>query len=124
MPSALFGYLWVAATITLTIYGQLVFKWRLSRAVEFPGELGAQVAYVVRLATDPWIVSVFAAAMLASATWGAAIRKFDLSYAYPFMSLSFVGVLLLSAALLDERITVSKVVGLGMIVAGLIVASR
>jgi uncharacterized membrane protein len=40
------------------------------------------------------------------------------------MSLTFIGVLLLSAPLLDERITLSKVVGLGLIVAGLIVASR
>jgi uncharacterized membrane protein len=124
MSPARLGYLWVATTIALTVYGQLVFKWRVSRAADFPAGLGAQFEYVLRLTIDPWIVTVFVATLLASATWWAALRTFDLSYAYPFMSLSFVGVLLLSAALLDERITVSKLVGLGLIVAGLIVTSR
>jgi multidrug transporter EmrE-like cation transporter len=124
MHSPLLGYLWVGATIALTVYGQLVFKWRMSRAPEFPGELGARIGYILGLATDPWIVSVYVAALLASVAWGGALRKFELSYAYPFMSLSFVGVLLLSVAVFDERITVSKVVGLVLIVAGLIVASR
>jgi multidrug transporter EmrE-like cation transporter len=124
MHSARLGYLWIAATIALTVYGQVAFKWRVSRSAEFPGELGARVEYVLRLAIDPWIVTVCASVLLASVTWWAALRTFDLSYAYPFMSLTFIGVLLLSAPLLDERITLSKVVGLGLIVAGLIVASR
>src|SRR5262245_30987613 len=124
MPSARLGYLWIAATVALTIYGQVVFKWRVSRAVELPSELAARVEYVLRLAIDPWMVTVLLSVLLASATWWATLRTFDLSYAYPFMSLSFVGVLLLGAAVFNEGITVSKVVGLGLILAGLIVASR
>jgi multidrug transporter EmrE-like cation transporter len=124
MNSGVIGYLWVGSTIALTVYGQLVFKWRVSRAAEFPGELAARIGYLLGLATDPWIVTAYVSALLASVTWGAALRKFELSYAYPFMSLSFVGVLLLSAPLFDERITASKVVGLVLLVAGLIVASR
>jgi len=47
-----------------------------------------------------------------------------LSYAYPFMSLAFVFVLILSAILFHEALTVPKVLGVGLVVAGIIVASR
>ena len=56
--------------------------------------------------------------------WMAAMTKFDLSYAYPFMSLSFLLVLVLSVALFHEPLTISKVVGVGFIVAGIIIGSR
>jgi len=54
----------------------------------------------------------------------AAMTKLELSYAYPFMSLAFVLVLFLSAILFHEAVTVPKVLGLLLIIAGLIVASR
>jgi drug/metabolite transporter (DMT)-like permease len=61
---------------------------------------------------------------LAFLCWMAAITKFELSYAYPFMSLSFLLVLILSAILFHEPLTVSKVVGVGLVVAGIIIGSR
>jgi uncharacterized membrane protein len=54
----------------------------------------------------------------------AAMTKFDLSHAYPFMSLNFVLVLVLSAWLLSEPVTLQKILGIALIVAGTMVASR
>jgi len=71
------------------------------------------------------IFSGFAAAFLASLVWMAAITKFDLSHAYPFMSLNFVVVLLLSGWLLNEEpVTLQKVLGIALIVLGTVVAAR
>jgi len=61
---------------------------------------------------------------VAGILWLAALTKLDLSYAYPFMSLAFVLVLILSAILFHEAVTVPKVLGVGLVVAGIIVASR
>ena len=52
------------------------------------------------------------------------MTKFDLSYAYPFMSLTFVIVLLLSGWLLSEPLSVPKVLGVALIVVGTVVAAR
>jgi multidrug transporter EmrE-like cation transporter len=52
------------------------------------------------------------------------MTKFELSYAYPFMSLAFVLVLFLSALFFKEAITLPKLLGLTLIVAGIIVGSQ
>jgi drug/metabolite transporter (DMT)-like permease len=54
----------------------------------------------------------------------AAMTKFDLSHAYPFMSLNFVIVLLASNWLLNEPITPQKALGVFLIILGTIVAAR
>ncbi len=118
------GYLGVAATIALTVYGQLMFKWRVSQAEAFPAEPERQLAYLVRIAVDPWMISVVVSVALASATWWLSLRRFDLSYAYPFLSLSFVGVLVLSALLLGERMTLARLAGTLIVVVGLAIANR
>ncbi|WVV48790.1 EamA family transporter [Pseudomonas sp. NA13] len=54
----------------------------------------------------------------------AAMTKFDLSHAYPFMSLNFVIVLLLSGWILSEPMTFQKALGVGLIILGTVVAAR
>ena len=52
------------------------------------------------------------------------MSKLPLSYAYPFTSLSFVLVAVLSATLFGEQVTAWRVAGLVLVVLGLIVGSR
>ena len=120
----LVGYANIVATVALTVYGQLVFKWRVDHAGELPAGGGDRLDYLVRLLVDPWVISVFATALLASVTWALALTRFELSFAYPFMALSFVLVLGFGTAFLSESLTAAKVVGVLLIVAGLIVGSR
>jgi len=54
----------------------------------------------------------------------AAMTKLQLSFAYPFMSLAFVLVMVASGLFFQETITVPKVVGMGLVVLGLIIGSR
>ncbi len=118
------GYVWVLATVVLTVYGQLAFKWRIDESGDFPAVTRERVDYAVRFLIDPWVISVFAAALVASGTWAAALSRFELSFAYPFMALSFVLVLLLSAILFSEGVTAPKVIGVALIVAGIVIGSQ
>ena len=52
------------------------------------------------------------------------MTKFELSHAYPFTSLNFVIVLLLSGLILGEPITQSKMTGVILIVLGTMVIAR
>lgn len=117
-------YLYIAATIAFTVYGQLILKWRVGLYGQFPVELLGKVKFVFFVLLDPWILSGFAAAFLASLAWIAAMTKFELSHAYPFMSLNFVVVIVLSGWLLNEPVTFQKVVGVALIVVGTVVAGR
>ena len=118
------GYFWLLATVVLTVYGQLAFKWRIDESGEFPAGGRERVEFAVRFLIDPWVISVFAAALLASGTWAAALTRFELSFAYPFMALSFVLVLLFSALLFSEGVTAPKLIGVTLIVAGLAIGSQ
>jgi multidrug transporter EmrE-like cation transporter len=54
----------------------------------------------------------------------AAMTKFTLSYAYPFISLTFVLIMLSAAIFFREPITPPKVFGIIAIVAGVIVGAK
>jgi len=123
MPRA-FDYLYIAATIVFTVYGQLILKWRIAHYGAMPDGGWEKLKFLVSLLFDPMIFSGFAAAFLASLAWMAAMTKFDLSHAYPFMSLNFAVVLLLSAWLLSEPLTLQKTLGVGLIMLGTVVAAQ
>ena len=118
-----FDYLYILATITFTVYGQLILKWRIATMGPLPTNVVGKVSFLISLLFDPLIASGFVAALVASFAWMAAMTKFELSHAYPFMSMNFVFVLLLSGWLLNEPITFQKVIGVALIVLGTVVAS-
>lgn len=123
MPRFL-DYLYIVATIGFTVYGQLILKWRIPKFGPLPADSLEKLKFLISLLLDPAIFSGFAAAFLASLAWMAAMTKFELSHAYPFMSLNFVVVLLLSGWLLSEPVTLQKVLGVGLIVFGTAVAAH
>jgi multidrug transporter EmrE-like cation transporter len=118
------SYVYVFVTVLLTVYGQLIIKWQVSGAGEFPAEAAGKAWFIAGLLLNPWIISALAAALLASLTWMAAMTRLDLSHAYPFTSLSFVLVVLLSGWLFHEPVTWLKIAGLVLISAGIIVGSQ
>ncbi|MBV4396249.1 EamA family transporter [Advenella alkanexedens] len=124
MPFRFTDHLYIFATIAFTVYGQLILKWRMVQLGEMPVASAAKLKFLIMAVFDPAIFSGFFAAFLASLAWMAAMTKFELSYAYPFMSLNFVIVLLLSAWLLHEPITMNKTIGMVLIVVGTVIASR
>jgi drug/metabolite transporter (DMT)-like permease len=117
-------YLYVATTVLLTVYGQLVVKWQVGRAGDLPAGVSDKIGWVLKLVVNPWIISVFVAAAIAAASWFLAISHWELSRAYPFVATSFVLVLLGSAVFFSEPITVAKVAGILLIFAGLAVGAQ
>ena len=118
------GYFYIFGTIFFTVYGQLILKWRISSVGALPNDFLDKITFLVKLLFDPFIFSGFAAAFIASFFWMAAMTKFELSYAYPFMSGAFVLVFVLSVLFFNEVVTWQKVLGLALIVAGIVVTSR
>ncbi|USX21906.1 EamA family transporter [Oxalobacteraceae bacterium OTU3REALA1] len=118
------NYLYIAITIVLTVFGQIAIKMQVARAGALPADSADKLAFLIRLLLNPWIICAFAAAFLASIAWMGAMTKFELSHAYPFMSLNFVIVLLLSAWLFQEPLSATRLIGVALICAGTIVAAQ
>jgi len=118
------SYLYLALTVVLTVYGQLVIKWQVLAAGAFPEVPGEKMLFLARLLVNPWIISALAAALAAALTWMAAMTKLDLSHAYPFLSVVFILVPLASVLLFNEPLTAAKVIGLALIVAGIVIGGQ
>ncbi|MBV7537487.1 EamA family transporter [Duganella sp. sic0402] len=118
------NYLYIVATIALTVFGQIAIKMQVSKAGSLPADSGDKLLFLIKLLLNPWIIAAFAAAFLASVTWMGAMSKFQLSHAYPFMSLNFVIVLGLSAWLFHEPMSLTRMAGVALICIGTIVAAQ
>lgn len=118
------GYVYIFLTIFFTVYGQLMIKSQMAGAGALPGPIVTKLIFLFRMFTNFWVMSSFVAAFLAALCWMAALTKFDLSHAYPFMGLTFVFVLLLGSLLFSEPITVLKVVGVVLILIGIGIGSQ
>jgi len=118
------SYVYVACTILLTVYGQLVIKWQVTQAGAFPEAAPDKLWFLAKLLVNPWVVSGLAAALLAAISWMAAMTKLDLSHAYPFTSLAFVLVLIASGWLFNEPVTGPKIAGIAFICLGIVIGSQ
>lgn len=114
----------VFCTVVLTSYAQLIVKWRVSRAGPLPVDFTKKALFLTGMLFDPWVVTGLLGALLAGISWMAAMTRLELSFAYPFISLSFVLVIVFSALLFHETITTPKVLGMLLIIAGIIVIGR
>jgi len=118
------GYLFVLLTIVLTVFGQIAIKWQVAKAGSLPIGLLERLNFISHLLLNPWILIALFAAFLAAVSWMVAMTKFDLSHAYPFMSLSFLLVLVMSNIFFSETVTSYKVIGLIFVILGIIIGSQ
>jgi uncharacterized membrane protein len=118
------GHVFIATTLFFTVYGQLILRWQMSGAGPLPQGGVEKLWFLLQQFLNPWVLSGFLAAFLASLAWMAAMTRFELNYAYPFMSLAFVIVMVLGVLFLGEAISGGKVMGTLLVMLGLVVIAR
>lgn len=120
------NHLYILGCIIFTVFGQLLAKWRMSfHSEDVPVNFGEKLYfYIFTLLLDPYIIISYLSALIGSFFWLIAVSKFELSYAYPFMSLAFVFVFILSAIIFNESFNYYKIFGSSCIIIGLIIMSR
>jgi drug/metabolite transporter (DMT)-like permease len=115
---------YIASTIAFTVYSQLVLRWQVGSAGAAPQDVVEKIRFVASLLINPWVLSGILATFLAGVSWMLAMTRFEISYAYPFVSLNYVLVMIASVVWFDEQMSPAKVAGTLLIVAGIIVVSK
>lgn len=118
------NYLYILGTLIFTVIPQIVMKWRITQLGKLPEDATAKLMFLVKAIFDPYIFCCLVSGFLASLCWMAAMTKFELTKAYPFMSLAPCLVFLISVFILGETFTYGKVVGLIFVVAGIIITVK
>lgn len=117
-------YLLIFFCILLTVYAQLIFKWRVSSLkLELSNSLCNKINVVLNLILDPYVISGYISAFTVSILWIFVLQKFQLSYAYAFMALPFIFVPVAAYFLFDETMDLLKIFGYIMIFSGLVCIS-
>jgi multidrug transporter EmrE-like cation transporter len=115
------GHAYIAATIFFTVHSQLVIRWQVGRAGPLLQGTRDKVQFILSLLINPWVVTALISTFLAGVSSMLAMSKVQLSYAYPFISLNFLLMLVAGVLFFHESFTLSKAVGTVLIVSGIVV---
>lgn len=99
-------------------------RWQVVQAGALPDDFTGKVQFVAQLFLNPWIISSIFATLLAGISWMLAMTRFEISYAYPWVSLNFVLMLIFGVFLFDESFNSAKVLGTLLVIAGIVVIAR
>ena len=116
-------HLYILASIAFTVYSQLIMRWQVSVAGDLPADLSGKVRFVFALLINPWVLAGVFATLLAGISWMLAMTRFEVSYAYPFVGLSFILIMILSGVIFGETIGLHKIFGTILVVVGVIVTA-
>jgi uncharacterized membrane protein len=107
--------------VTFSAVGQV--SWKLGMNLIGPVN-GLQPSDLIFIFLDPYIVFGLIMYGLSTVFWLIALSRMELSYVYPFISLTYILVLALSYLVLKESIGLNKIAGTVLIILGLILISR
>ena len=116
----MFNYVFLIGSVITNVIGQTFIKmganqlggFHASNAIEF-----------IKIFLNPWIVVGLATYVVSTGFWIISLSKFDLSFAYPFLSIGYILILIVSYFIFKENITWFKIAGVGLIVFGIFLIS-
>lgn len=111
-------------SVFLGSVGQIMMKSgsdRLGNLTLSPGTLLPDLLRILRI-PEFWMALLLFG--VSSLIWMKVLSKNELTHAYPLGSMSYVFVMVLSALLLHETLTVNKLLGAMVIVSGIIIMHR
>jgi len=115
--------LFLIIAISLGAFGQIALKYGM-RGFEL-GELGPKMALrVVRAVFTPHVFLGLALYAISSCFWLVVLNKWNLSYAYPMIAISYVGVVFLSRLFFHDRVASLQWVGIMLMVGGLVLVAH
>jgi drug/metabolite transporter (DMT)-like permease len=116
--------LYILVSVFFSTVGQLLLKSGMNKLGSVTLSLNQLFPILWRMATNPGVFFGLALYLVGTIFWLAALSRVDLSYAYPFASLSYVVMLFASWMMFDEKITLARIVGTIVICVGVLLIYR
>ena len=116
--------IYILISVVTSIVGQLLLKQGMNSIGSITLSMDKFLSISWKMATNPYVFIGLAIYLAGTVFWLAALSRVDLSYAYPFASLSYVIMLVASWIMFNEQITLSRVIGTVVIGIGVLVIYR
>ena len=121
MPPKSLDHIYIVGTIIFTVYSQLIMRWQVSLAGPLPVDFIGKFYFIAHLFLNPWVISSIFATLLAGVAWMLAMSRFEISYAYPWISLNFLLMLFFGVMLFGESFSLAKLFGTCLVIVGIVV---
>jgi drug/metabolite transporter (DMT)-like permease len=115
---------YILISVVAGAVGQIMLKKGMSTMGPLTLSLDQLFNILWRIGTNPYVVIGLAIYVTGTVFWLAALSRVDLSYAYPFASLSYAVMLVASWQLFDENITPFRLIGTLVVCLGVFLISR
>jgi drug/metabolite transporter (DMT)-like permease len=123
MPIPVLGLILVS--VALSALAQIALKQGMSAvAVKTALAGGSFLQAATTIISNLFVLGGLGLYMLGAALWLGVLARVDVSLAYPFVALGFVLTMILSALLLAETLTPSRIAGTLIIVLGVLILTR
>jgi multidrug transporter EmrE-like cation transporter len=116
--------IYILISVITGAVGQVMLKKGMTTLGPLVISLKEIPSLVLKIAMNPFIffgLLIYVGGIL---FWLVALSRVDLSFAYPFASLSYVLMFLASWLFLNEQITMLRIIGSLVIILGVIIVSR
>ncbi len=114
-------FVFIAFSTVLGITGQLFLKQGMGGIGRSGAAGGSMLMGIIK---SPWVIGGLGVYGLGVLFWLLALSHFELSYVYPFASLSYIGIIVGSYLIFKERITALRLVGIAVIILGVLITSQ
>ena len=118
------SFIFVVISLLLTIYGQIIIKYRINLYPKVPDDVIPKIKSVLRFFLDPYILSGLFAALIASFFWMLALTNLSITRAYPIMASAPIIILIFGVFTLNESLTAGKIIGAILIFVGIILSAK
>ena len=115
---------YILISVLASTTGQLLLKKGMNSLGPITLSWDHLVSVLWKMATHPNVLVGLAIYLVGTVFWLSALSRVDLSYAYPFASLSYMVMLAASWIMFDEKITLSRLLGTGVIAIGVFLIYR
>ena len=113
----------IIISVLLVVIGQILVKLGINSIQTTPQDISL-INFYLRLLLNPMVLSgifIYAAAIF---FWIYVLSKVELSFAYPFMALTYVLVIIASGVILKENIPALRWIGVIVICFGVLLVSK
>lgn len=117
-------FVFIIATVVLNAASQLLMKAGMTQVGK--AEMSARHigGLLLAAATNPWIVLGLVTMTVSMGTHLMSLSRFDVSFAFPFLSLAYVIVAAWGYFMLGEDMNLTRVLGIATILVGTIILSQ
>lgn len=111
-------------SVLLTVIGQIFWKIGANQVGQITISISNFIPSTIKLFTNIWVIFGCAVFIVSSILWVAALTKLDLSFAFPFLSLGYVLIFLVSYLIFHEQISTLRLAGMILICIGVIFVAK